>query len=130
MAVLPGLPGVEVAFRRSGRARRFSLRVSRQTGAVTLTLPTQARESEALMFLRAQEDWLRGALQQIAPEQVLDFGVAIPFEGRMLVLAPGSGRGLRIDAERLLVPGTADRLPVRYQIQIHKYIWAPDMRGV
>lgn len=24
----------------------------------------------------------------------------------------------------------ADRLPVRYQIQMHKYIWAPDMRGV
>jgi 7-carboxy-7-deazaguanine synthase len=24
----------------------------------------------------------------------------------------------------------ADRLPVRYQIQIHKIIWAPDMKGV
>ncbi len=24
----------------------------------------------------------------------------------------------------------ADRLPVRFQVQLHKYIWAPDMRGV
>lgn len=24
----------------------------------------------------------------------------------------------------------ADRLPVRFQLQIHKFIWAPDMRGV
>lgn len=24
----------------------------------------------------------------------------------------------------------ADRLPVRFQVQMHKYIWAPDMRGV
>ncbi|NOT24113.1 MAG: 7-carboxy-7-deazaguanine synthase QueE [Nitrospiraceae bacterium] len=24
----------------------------------------------------------------------------------------------------------ADRLPVRFQIQLHKYIWTPDMRGV
>jgi 7-carboxy-7-deazaguanine synthase len=24
----------------------------------------------------------------------------------------------------------ADRLPVRFQMQLHKYIWAPDMRGV
>ena len=24
----------------------------------------------------------------------------------------------------------ADRLPVRYQLQLHKLIWAPDMRGV
>jgi 7-carboxy-7-deazaguanine synthase len=24
----------------------------------------------------------------------------------------------------------ADRLPVHFQLQMHKYIWAPDMRGV
>jgi 7-carboxy-7-deazaguanine synthase len=24
----------------------------------------------------------------------------------------------------------ADRLPVRFQLQMHKFIWAPDMRGV
>ena len=24
----------------------------------------------------------------------------------------------------------ADKLPVRFQLQLHKYIWAPDMRGV
>jgi 7-carboxy-7-deazaguanine synthase len=24
----------------------------------------------------------------------------------------------------------ADRLPVRFQLQLHKYVWAPDMRGV
>jgi 7-carboxy-7-deazaguanine synthase len=24
----------------------------------------------------------------------------------------------------------ADRLPVRVQLQLHKFIWAPDMRGV
>jgi len=24
----------------------------------------------------------------------------------------------------------ADKLPVRFQLQMHKYIWAPDMRGV
>jgi 7-carboxy-7-deazaguanine synthase len=24
----------------------------------------------------------------------------------------------------------ADKLPVRFQMQLHKYIWAPDMRGV
>jgi len=24
----------------------------------------------------------------------------------------------------------ADRLPVRVQLQLHKYIWSPDTRGV
>ena len=23
-----------------------------------------------------------------------------------------------------------DRLPVRFQLQLHKHVWAPDMRGV
>ncbi len=115
MAVLPGLPGVEVAFRRSGRAQRFSLRVSRQTGLVTLTLPARARESEALMFLRAQEDWLRGALQQVAPEQTLAFGGTIPFEGQPCLLTPGAGRGLRRDGDHIVVPGSSDQIGARLQ---------------
>ncbi len=115
MAVLPGLPGVEVALRRSAQARRFSLRVSAQTGAVTLTMPQRARESEALIFLRAQTDWLREALVQIAPRQVLGYGVQIPVEGRLLTLAPGTGRSIRAEGDLLLVPGDPARLPARLQ---------------
>jgi predicted metal-dependent hydrolase len=113
MAVLPGLPGVDVAIRRSSRARRFSLRVSRQTGAVTLTLPLRARESEAIKFLRAQEDWLREALVKVAPEQELTFGATIPVEGRMLTLVQAGGRAVRVDGAQLLVPGDAARVPAR-----------------
>jgi predicted metal-dependent hydrolase len=115
MAVLPGLPGVEVALRRSTRARRFSLRVSRQTGAVTLTLPHRARESEALSFLRGQEGWLREALVQVAPEVPLAYGARFPVEGRALVLAPGTGRGVRVEGDQLLIPGDPARLSVRLQ---------------
>ena len=35
-----------------------------------------------------------------------------------------------LDPRQLAEWVLADRLPVRYQIQMHKYIWAPDMRGV
>jgi 7-carboxy-7-deazaguanine synthase len=35
-----------------------------------------------------------------------------------------------LDPRRLAEWVLADRLPVRYQIQMHKYIWSPDMRGV
>ncbi len=115
MAVLPGLPGVDVALKRSAQARRFSLRVSAQTGAVTLTMPHRARESEALIFLRAQTDWLREALVQIAPPQVLGYGVQIPVEGRLLTLAPGTGRSIRAEGNLLLVPGDPARLPARLQ---------------
>lgn len=35
-----------------------------------------------------------------------------------------------LDVRQLAEWILADRLPVRFQIQLHKYIWAPDMRGV
>ena len=45
--LLPGDPPVEVLLRRSARARRLSLRISRLDGRVTLTLPTRVPEREA-----------------------------------------------------------------------------------
>lgn len=35
-----------------------------------------------------------------------------------------------LDPRQLAEWVLTDRLPVRYQLQIHKYIWAPDMKGV
>ena len=48
----PGEPPIEITLRRSARARRFSLRVSRLDGRVTLSLPLRAREADALAFAR------------------------------------------------------------------------------
>ncbi|HSB46076.1 MAG TPA: 7-carboxy-7-deazaguanine synthase QueE [Nitrospira sp.] len=36
----------------------------------------------------------------------------------------------RLEPRQLAEWVLADRLPVRFQLQIHKFIWAPDMRGV
>ena len=35
-----------------------------------------------------------------------------------------------LDVRQLAEWILADHLPVRFQLQMHKYIWAPDMRGV
>lgn len=111
--VLPGDPPVPVRLLRSGRARRLSLRISGADGRVTLTLPLRARVSDGLAFLREREAWLRGHLAQ-APAPVLPvFGQAIPFEGRLLTLAPQDGRGARIDGDRLLLPPDPARLAPR-----------------
>jgi predicted metal-dependent hydrolase len=107
MAVLPGSPPVEVHLKRSARARRFSLRVSRLDGKVTLSMPLRAREGEALAFLKGHESWLRETLQAM-PDSALrpvGLGSVIPVEGRELLLASGTGRGVRLDGDRLLVPG-------------------------
>jgi predicted metal-dependent hydrolase len=113
MPRLPGLPAVEITLRRSARARRFSLRVSRLDGSVTLSLPHGAREAEALAFARTQEDWLRAALARMPRVAVVGPGSAIPVEGRTLRVVPASGRVPRIEGDSLCVPGDPDRAGAR-----------------
>lgn len=105
MPFLPGPPAIEITLRRSARSRRFSLRVSQLDGRVTLSMPLRARESEAMDFARSQEDWLRAALARRPQGQAVTLGAALPVEGRLLTLAPGTGRAPRIEGAHLLVPG-------------------------
>ncbi len=93
--------------KRSARARRFSLRVSRLDGKVTLSMPVRAREGEALDFLRGHEGWLRQTLQTMPESAVRPVGLSstITVEGRELVLAPGTGRSIRVEGDQLLIPG-------------------------
>jgi len=105
MPVLPGAPPVEITLRRSARSRRFSLRVSRLDGRVTLSLPLRAREAEAMAFARSQEGWLRAALAGMAVPAMVGLGSALPVEGRLLSLTAGSGRSVRVAETGLLVPG-------------------------
>ncbi|MFN7051944.1 MAG: M48 family metallopeptidase [Gemmobacter sp.] len=109
----PGLPAIEITLRRSARARRFSLRVSRLDGRVTLSVPLRAREAEALAFAHAQEAWLRRALAAVPQGTAIRWGAAFPLEGRLLQLAPGPGRVIRVEGDSLLVPGDAAQLPRR-----------------
>lgn len=109
MPLLSGSPPVEVHLKRSARARRFSLRVSRLDGKVTLSMPTRAREGEAMAFLKGNEAWLRETLQSMpgsAPLPVCH-GAVVPVEGRDLLVTPALGRGVRVEGDSLLVPGDA-----------------------
>ncbi|QCO56574.1 M48 family metallopeptidase [Pseudorhodobacter turbinis] len=113
MPVLPGPPPVEVTLRRTARARRMSLRVSRLDGRVTLSLPPVVREAEAMAFLRAQEDWIRKALLNVVQSGAVALGDEIPVEGRLVRLMPGQGRNLVLTQDTLLVPGQAERVGAR-----------------
>jgi predicted metal-dependent hydrolase len=115
MPVLPGSPPVEVHLKRSVRTRRFSLRVSRLDGKVTLSIPARAREAEALAFLRGQEGWLRATLDAMPESAVMSVGMGaqVMVEGRLLTLCPGTGRAIRVEADRLLIPGDPAQAGVR-----------------
>ncbi len=113
MPVLPGSPPVEITLRRSPRARRFSLRVSRLDGRVTLSLPMRARESEAMVFALEQEGWIRKALLGVPKPDPVAHGAQLPFMGRMVTLTPCSGRSVRIEGDSLLVPGDPAQVAAR-----------------
>lgn len=101
---LPGDPPLEITLRRSARARRFSLRVSRLDGRVTLSMPARAREAEALAFAREKEGWLRQAVRGAGETLRVAPGMLLPFEGRQLTVAGAQVRAVRVDGDAILVP--------------------------
>ena len=99
-----GNPPIPVEMRRSARARRLSLRVSRLDGKVTLTLPSRAPEGQAIAFLREREDWLRGHLSDIAAPVRAVSGALIPIEGREVLLEEARIRRPLREGDRLRMP--------------------------
>lgn len=73
-------------------------------------------EAKFVIADRADYDWARATIDR--HHLLARCGV---------LLSPAHGL---LDPRRLAEWVLADRLPVRLQIQIHKYIWPPDMRGV
>jgi len=111
--VIGGDPPVKIGLRRSARARRLSLRISRVDGRVTLTLPPRVPLAEALAFAESRAGWLRNHLARVGVAAAPVFGGLIPFEGREVRLEPGTGRRAVLEGDRLILPGDPDRLSAR-----------------
>ena len=109
--VLDGEPPIEVQIRRSVRARRFSLSVSRSDGRVRLSLPIWAAEAEALDFLQSREDWLRSHVAAAPVEKRPEIGGMLPLGGTLRPILAGPGRAARFDGGVLRVPEGARAAP-------------------
>lgn len=102
--ILGGGPPVEVALKRSARARRFTLRVSRSSGQVTLSMPHFAKQAEAIAFLDARAGWVRKHLAASPAPARPEIGGAIPIEGQLRRIVPGKGRSARLVEGRVELP--------------------------
>ncbi|MCA0042634.1 M48 family metallopeptidase [Celeribacter litoreus] len=111
--VLDGDRQVKVVLRRSSRARRMSLRVSRLDGRVTLTLPNRVPASEGQAFVEEKRDWILSQVEAQVPQQALRLGALVPFLGTELELVPGAGRSARLNGQVLEVPGDEAMVPTR-----------------
>lgn len=108
-----GAGTVRVLVRRSARARRLTLRVSRHDGGVTLTLPRRTPLHEGAAFAQSRADWIARALAGMAPVLPLDFGGTLPFRGRDVVLTPARLRAPRLEGDALLMPDDPARIGAR-----------------
>lgn len=92
--VLGGEPEIEVMLRRTARARRISLRVSRLDGRVTLTVPQRVRIEDATRFLLEKGDWVRGHVVARGEDRAIVIGGSVMVEGDIypiVALEPSEG---------------------------------------
>lgn len=101
---LPGNPSVAVALRRSPRARRLSLRVSRLDGRVTLTIPRGVSDAEGRRFVAEKADWITRALSKRPVETDVKIGATIPIEGVDRKIVAGTGKKVRLEGQSVAAP--------------------------
>ncbi|WP_194093823.1 M48 family metallopeptidase [Marivivens aquimaris] len=115
---LPGNPPIAITLRRSTRARRISLRISRVDGRVTLTIPKKVSEAEGMAFAREREEWLRGHLSEMSGVNVVGIGSKVPVRGILREVTAGQGRSIAMNDSQLIVPGDPARAGVRVQAML------------
>ena len=114
--LIGGNPPIEVLLKKSGRAKRMSLRLSRLDRSVTLTIPTHVPVAQGLAFAEEKADWLRQHLADAPSHSPVALGALLPVEGQMLRLQQAeSGRSPQIQGDCLLVPRGGAGLAARLQ---------------
>ncbi len=103
-------PRIEVRLRPHPRARRFTLRMTPEGGAL-LTLPPGTPEAEARAFLARHTAWLAAArARQPLPVAVAE-GVALPVDGVPREIARAARGTTRLEGDRLLLAPRAEAGP-------------------
>ena len=98
------IAGISVALRRSGRARRMTLRVGRADGRVSLSLPARTPLREAEAFARSHADWIARQVSAAPAPRGVTVGGTLPVLGREVPVVGGTGRAARWTGRAISVP--------------------------
>ncbi|RYH08805.1 M48 family metallopeptidase [Tropicimonas sp. IMCC6043] len=109
--MLPGDPPVQLVLRRSARARRYSLRVSRLDGRVTLTMPRTASPARALNFAQEKAAWIRARLAERPDEIRAEFGAVLPVGGVEMRVVEAARSRLNFSQARIEVSDRVNAAP-------------------
>jgi predicted metal-dependent hydrolase len=104
-----------VAFRRSTRANRISLRIDPAQGGIVITLPPRASRRAGLLLLQAHEAWVAEKLSALPGPLPFVPGASVPVDGVPHVIQPApAGRGgAWIEDQRIMVTGGPEFLARR-----------------
>ena len=103
-----------VQWRRSARARRISLRIDPRGGHVIVTLPPRAAQSAGRALLHQHAGWVAERLARLPSPLPFTDGATFPLDGQPVRIAHApAGRGARLEAGVLHVPGDPEFLPRR-----------------
>ena len=91
----------------------MSLRISRISGQVKLTLPNFVPEREAAAFIAERAQWIDKHLGTIPTVTPLEIGQSVLFKGQNLVISKGSGRRVTVSEDQIFVPGSSDMVGPR-----------------
>jgi predicted metal-dependent hydrolase len=78
----------KVAFRRSTRANKISLRIDPAHGGIVITLPPKASRRAGLQLLQTHEDWVAEKLAELPGATPFLPGAAVPVDGVPHIITP------------------------------------------
>lgn len=112
-----GSPPISVKLRRTARARRMTLRLSRLDGQATLTVPQRISDRTISEFLSDKETWLRQQLEQTPDRIVPMVGVNVLYKGAPHTLT--KGQKIQVLDGQISVPeiATTTRLRAFFKLQ-------------
>jgi len=104
-----------VAFRRSPRASKISLRIDAAQGGIVITLPMRASRRAGLSLLQTHEAWVAEKLAALPTALPFKPGAIVPVCGAPHVITPcAHGRGgAWLEPGRICVTGGPEFLPRR-----------------
>lgn len=99
-----------VAWRRSARARRVSLRIDPRSGQVVITLPPRTGRPAGLALLTNHADWVSARLARLPETMPFAPGATVKLAGQPIVIRhmPGGRGGAWLDGSELQVAGAAE----------------------
>jgi predicted metal-dependent hydrolase len=111
---LPGGPA-RVAWRRSTRARRVSLRIDPREGAVVVTLPTRAGRGAGMALLTTHADWIADRIAALPNLVRFEDGALVPLDGieHRIRHVPDRRGAAWVENGAICVTGAAEFLPRR-----------------